>query len=68
MSAAPVFVATIVASVVAAFYTFRGLRRSVFRMRRRHDVVGKCERRRLGRTLQQGSSPRIGGRRCSVGV
>ncbi len=33
----PVFIATIVASVVAAFYTFRGLRRSVFRMRRRAD-------------------------------
>ena len=33
----PVFIATIVASVVAAFYTFRGLRRSVFRRHLRHD-------------------------------
>ena len=31
----PVFIATIVASVAAAFYAFRGLRRSVLRMRRR---------------------------------
>jgi hypothetical protein len=31
----PVFIATIVASVVAAFYTFRGLRRSVLRAARR---------------------------------
>lgn len=31
----PVFITTIVASVVAAFYAFRGLRRSVLRMRRR---------------------------------
>ena len=33
----PVFIATIVASVAAAFYTFRGLRRSIFRRRRRDD-------------------------------
>jgi hypothetical protein len=33
----PVFVTTIVASVVAAGYTVRGLRRSVRRMRRRAD-------------------------------
>src|SRR5271156_5055745 len=33
----PVFVSTIVASVVAAGYTVRGLRRSVRRMRRRAD-------------------------------
>lgn len=33
----PIFIATIVASVLAAFYTFRGLRHSVLRMRRRAD-------------------------------
>ncbi len=33
----PVFITTIVASVVAAGYAFRGLRRSVLRVRRRAD-------------------------------
>ena len=33
----PVFIATIVASVAAAFYAFRGMRRSVLRVRRRAD-------------------------------
>jgi len=33
----PVFVATIVASVVAAGYAFRGMRRSMLRVRRRAD-------------------------------
>jgi hypothetical protein len=33
----PVFIATIVASVVAAGYAFRGMRRSVLRVRRRAD-------------------------------